>query len=356
MEEKNIRKRENYIDIAKTIGIILVVLGHTEFVGKNFIYQFHLPLFFFLSGVVFNIERTKDPKKFLCRRIISLYLPFVVFEVLFLIFHNFFSYINFYTNLSHVQLTYSAKDMLINILKIITLGGGEELAGPLWFLISTFEINIIFAILARISQKYEKKFPIFLLIICTILFFMGCYTDLPRMLSQSLIGMFFYCCGYIFKKYSSKVNFSIIGILISLLIVATCTVFNTVDISQLDITYKLLLIVSGLAGCYMVLGFSKKIKLLENKFFLYCGRNTIYILALHCLFFKFVMFLEILIYNKDIKLLGMFPVYQYSQWWSILLTIIGVLGPIVIKYLVDIIKSKISRENNKEHMQCKQGQ
>jgi fucose 4-O-acetylase-like acetyltransferase len=45
--------RLHYIDIAKGIGIILVVVGHTStpLYLHNIIYQFHMPLFFILSGL-----------------------------------------------------------------------------------------------------------------------------------------------------------------------------------------------------------------------------------------------------------------------------------------------------------------
>ena len=50
--------RDIAIDIAKIIGIALVVLGHVSGSGegpelvciRNLVYQFHVPLFFFLSG------------------------------------------------------------------------------------------------------------------------------------------------------------------------------------------------------------------------------------------------------------------------------------------------------------------
>lgn len=45
-----------WVDIAKGIGIILVFLGHFNIPDtlRAEIYTFHMPLFFFLSGVVFN--------------------------------------------------------------------------------------------------------------------------------------------------------------------------------------------------------------------------------------------------------------------------------------------------------------
>lgn len=52
-------KRIEYLDIARGIGILLVVLGHNDFgaVSPFFhqvIYSFHIPLFFFLSGYFIN--------------------------------------------------------------------------------------------------------------------------------------------------------------------------------------------------------------------------------------------------------------------------------------------------------------
>ncbi|WP_278969986.1 acyltransferase family protein [Megasphaera elsdenii] len=45
--------RVGWIDVAKGIAIVLVIIGHTvQFGGgtRNFIFSFHMPLFFLLSG------------------------------------------------------------------------------------------------------------------------------------------------------------------------------------------------------------------------------------------------------------------------------------------------------------------
>ncbi len=54
-------KRIEYIDVAKGIGILLVVFGFVVYGGNykmvgsetisNFIYSFHMPLFFVISGM-----------------------------------------------------------------------------------------------------------------------------------------------------------------------------------------------------------------------------------------------------------------------------------------------------------------
>ena len=48
-------KRIEWIDTAKGIGLILVILGHLHIpFMTTWIYLFHMPLFFFLSGLVYS--------------------------------------------------------------------------------------------------------------------------------------------------------------------------------------------------------------------------------------------------------------------------------------------------------------
>lgn len=44
-----------WIDFAKTIGLLLMILGHGNMVNDEFrcyIYSFHMPLFFIISGLL----------------------------------------------------------------------------------------------------------------------------------------------------------------------------------------------------------------------------------------------------------------------------------------------------------------
>jgi polysaccharide biosynthesis protein PslL len=50
-----IKQREIWIDVAKGLGIITVVIGHSEIpFAKHYFYWFHMPLFFILSGYFLN--------------------------------------------------------------------------------------------------------------------------------------------------------------------------------------------------------------------------------------------------------------------------------------------------------------
>jgi fucose 4-O-acetylase-like acetyltransferase len=56
MEINKCTTRVGWIDFCKGIGIFLVVLGHIlrDVIAVDYIYSFHMPLFFFLSGLVSN--------------------------------------------------------------------------------------------------------------------------------------------------------------------------------------------------------------------------------------------------------------------------------------------------------------
>lgn len=47
-----------WLDTAKGIGIILVIIGHSMFPMHTLIDSFHMPLFFVLSGLTFSAKST----------------------------------------------------------------------------------------------------------------------------------------------------------------------------------------------------------------------------------------------------------------------------------------------------------
>lgn len=84
-------KRISYIDMAKGIGIILVVFGHSGFptpVMNQWISSFHMPLFFLLSGMLLSYTGAHEKPlsttiKKKVRTILVPYLFFSVFSIIF---------------------------------------------------------------------------------------------------------------------------------------------------------------------------------------------------------------------------------------------------------------------------------
>ena len=71
-------QREQWIDVFRGIGIVLVVWGHV-YGGYSFdlIFLFHMPLFFFISGYLFR--PVDDIAAFARRKAIQLLIPYAVF-------------------------------------------------------------------------------------------------------------------------------------------------------------------------------------------------------------------------------------------------------------------------------------
>lgn len=75
--------RTRWLDIAKGITIILMVLGHTsipEFVSR-FIWAFHMPLFFIASGWTTNWGQ-KSMLEFTCHKFRTIMVPFFVYSAI----------------------------------------------------------------------------------------------------------------------------------------------------------------------------------------------------------------------------------------------------------------------------------
>lgn len=144
-----------YIDIAKGIGIFLVVVGHcipdaTSATGisipayrwlHDVIYSFHMPLFFFLAGFMVSrqkmLDRAQKPLDLVRKRVSRLLVPYVFVGL---------CYAPFKMLLSN----FANKPYDISTIWQIVIGVNPD--GELWFLYALFVITVIAALFAfRIS-------------------------------------------------------------------------------------------------------------------------------------------------------------------------------------------------------------
>ena len=83
IDKQNIERKKEF-DYARGIAICLVVLGHmTTYprIARQFIYSFHMPLFFILSGITFSLSQENNTSIFLKKRINSIIIPAYFFEL-----------------------------------------------------------------------------------------------------------------------------------------------------------------------------------------------------------------------------------------------------------------------------------
>lgn len=79
-----ILKRLDYIDIAKSLGMLTIIWGHIVHEGwsNQIVYAFHIPLFFFLSGMVFNASKYHTVGELIRKRVKTLLIPYLIFSLI----------------------------------------------------------------------------------------------------------------------------------------------------------------------------------------------------------------------------------------------------------------------------------
>ena len=96
------RARVEEIDIIKALGILLMVLGHAGTPGTNWIYLFHMAVFVIASGYCFRPKHSETLLKgvlpFIGKRIWQLWVPYAIWQSVFVLLNNWLLKINVYTS------------------------------------------------------------------------------------------------------------------------------------------------------------------------------------------------------------------------------------------------------------------
>ena len=161
-------QRNHSIDILKGIAILTVVLGHTRFIGTDFIYLFHMAVFFMASGYFYKSKYSDSIKsvgKAFFLRIKRLWLPYVVWNTIFTLLNNVFIKCNIYTSdkevanyldesLVSIHSEMMFTEMIKNIIKGLLFAGQTELGGAFWFLRILFYISVAYICIDYILKKF----------------------------------------------------------------------------------------------------------------------------------------------------------------------------------------------------------
>ena len=140
-------KRIEYLDIAKGIGILLVVLGHNDFEVislflQRLIYSFHMPLFFFLSG--YFINTTVPFFDFVKKRFNSLLKPFL-----------FTVFLIYLTSISFEKMSFSTA--ITRTIKSLYGSGAYLDWVQLWFLPHLFAVSLYAFLFITLVSKLRNR-------------------------------------------------------------------------------------------------------------------------------------------------------------------------------------------------------
>ncbi len=320
-------KRDNSIDIAKGFGILLVVFAHicTNPYINRLIYNFHMPLFFFISGITiyYSLNKNENFFVFAKKKFKSIMIPYFVFSIL-----SFWYWFIIERTIRN-QLDISVLDNFINIflMKI-----DMDLYTPnvvLWFLPCLFVVCILFYLMMKV-----KKGRSLLFLLCFILGYVLNINNLilPFTLETSLMMVTFVYLGYLFKcKDFKAINSIFVNILLIILFVVIFFLGNKVNILCHEYGNILMFIIGSLSGIILTLNlsllFTKSKKLMG--IFKYIGMNSLVIMCIHEPLKRIVLKVMTVILKVDMDL------FRYNIFYSLLALFIIILISLPIVWVFD---------------------
>ncbi len=338
------RERWVELDLAKGIGIILVVWAHAHGPFSNYINGFHMPFFFFISGMLY-VNKGRTVKEYILRKGASLLLPFwwwnlVMYPVFFLLYYN---------------NNWDVNTAVSDIVKIVLTVYKVPFLGATWFLASLFWISVIVHVLATALKKckYRDQSVMIISMIFTII---GFQITFPYRISRTLICLMFYSSGYIYQnhiksyiKHVAKIPISVASIIIYILIT---NAFKS-DLAENTYDNKALFVVGAYLATYFMLYVSgaacmavQKSALVEH--LIYLGKNSIDIVIWHFLAFRIAIVIQIIAIGGSFSAITSFPVYDARGGWWILYLLAGIYGSLL--WMMVLKHNSLSDKMRKIHM------
>ena len=186
------KNRIETFDIARGIGILLMVMGHTGF-GFEFsrvIHTFHMPLFFFVSGFFYRPQKFAGYWDYLRHEARTLIVPYLIFAVFYEFLHYLFS-----------------REFSINyfLLSVVSSNHNRiDVAGALWFLLCLFSAKAVYHALTLIIKDTKTITVTVVVISLTASFLRTFGVILPFALDSALSCQLLIHIGYLLYKYREK--------------------------------------------------------------------------------------------------------------------------------------------------------
>lgn len=357
----------------KGIGIILMVMGHDGFPFTHWIFLFHMALFFIISGYCWNdkyAESADNLKQLFKKRLITLYVPYVICNIIFLLLTNTFLNMSIYTdnpefiaalgdNIGNNKLIEPMTPLLIakNIVAILVLHGNTQLGGPTWFFGVLFIVTIGHGVLSFLSCKmginknivYIGVFVLFSIYMK--LSMVGIVrAPLNDIILRIVLAYMTFLIGialkYLIAKYqgSFKQVYVVIVFLFSFTVLLIMDKYVDISMARASITSIWSFLLCAICGTLMVYTASTIIcrQDIAASVLSFIGKHTRSIVCLHMISFKFVSVIMILASGMPLYMLASFPtIDKVPSWFWTVYTIVGVWLPLMGEGIYRRIKTVI---------------
>ncbi len=269
-----------WVDWAKSLCMLLVVFGHCHFQDSfisDIIYSFHIPLFFFLSGLLCSKNTTRNS---IIKDFKYLILPYLFYGSIYVLFTSILSH-----NINGQYLKAELIKLFIGI---------DCSIGAIWFLPALF-ICKQFYYLTNITRKYSYIFHIIAIASLFPPYFIYQYDlNIPLFCDSAIFGLPFFIWGNISYTYiNNQIHIicfqkSFILSIILLVVTVFLSIYNGfVCIAECQYGNSFLIYyLNAATGIFAIIYFCIGMKK-SNKFIITTSYGTIVTLGLHNYFFLF---------------------------------------------------------------------
>lgn len=241
------KRRFDEIDVAKGIGILLVVIGHSfpdvstsagihvPFLRgiHDVIYTFHMPLLFMLAGFLSHriliIYTTQDRNKYIKDRFIRLMIPYFVIGLLYMPIKIFLS-------------NFASRPYDISSLWQILVGENPD--GGLWYLWVLFVVQVFLSLFV-----FDKRFKMFLIFTAIASLMVLTYEWSFFRLDDAIYYTFYILLGLFIRiKYERIIDVISFPVVISVFFVLCLCIYITIGLK-----ISVFKFFSGFWGCIFIL-------------------------------------------------------------------------------------------------------
>lgn len=362
--------------LLSAIGIFMVVDHHTftalnilgDFIPYN---SFFMPMFVFISGYFNKVDSGTKLLPYTWKKVKNLLFPYVGITAAVFILQQL---IDLFKNGEPDSLPSGYLEYMLE--NAVTTGAPFALVTPMWFVITLFASLMVYAILKKLLSRIWNSFV--MLAIFSALHLLALYivknTD-PESFYWYLVPlkvMFFLPfleLGIIYRNHLENKHSSLsggwkIGLMALLLIFnlirtlylpnAYDVAFDSIDdMSGFTSPYIVTPLISSIVGILFWLTvadlFGKAVY--ESKFINFMSCNTFWIMGFHIVFYNILNCILLLV-NKFVEL-PYFDVeaFKESEWYmweispsfKIAYVLIGVLGPLAVKWVYDRISLSVRK-------------
>ena len=150
-------KRIKYIDMLKAFCIILVIAGHMGYTPakvKLLLYIFHIPLFFFLSGITLNVAKYASFFEFFVRKFKTIVVPCFLMNISIFFIKSFI-----------LQPQSILKIDIIYFIKAMIVADRMHIYYQLWFLNVLFLAELVCYFAIKYSNRFYQYVIVYVVLI-----------------------------------------------------------------------------------------------------------------------------------------------------------------------------------------------